>query len=124
MPFWLYKSNHTTRSVKYTKKTNAYIIIPTPNNNTISKMSKSLTKNSINSFNNYNINKENSMQNKKIHKSNINSIKIYKPFGSTGANYNGLLNHKKQKSSNEFKSMFDNKKTQFKNSAEKPKKMG
>ena len=120
----LNKSNHTTRSVKYTKKTNAYIIIPTPNNNTISKMSKSLTKNSINSFNNYNINKENSMQNKKIHKSNINSTKIYKPFGSTGANYNGLLNHKKQKSSNEFKSMFDNKKTQFKNSAEKPKKNG
>ena len=120
----LNKSNHTTRSVKYTKKTNAYIIIPTPNNNTISKMSKSLTKNSINSFNNHNINKENSMQNKKIHKSNVNSTKIYKPFVSTGANYNGLLNHKKQKSSNEFKSMFENKKTQFKNSAEKPKKNG
>jgi Dullard-like phosphatase family protein len=45
----LNKSNHTTRSVKYTKKTNAYIIIPTPNNNTISKMSKSLTKKILNS---------------------------------------------------------------------------
>ena len=120
----LNKSNHTTRSVKYTKKTNTYIIIPTPNNNTISKMSKSLTKNSVNSFNNYNINKENNMQNKKIHKNNINSTKIYKPFGPTVTNYNGLLNHKKQKSSNEFKSMLDNKKTQFKNSAEKPKKNG
>ena len=120
----LNKSNHTTRSVKYTKKTNTYIIIPTPNNNTISKMSKSLTKNSVNSFNNHNINKENIMQNKKIHKNNINSTKIYKPFGSTGANYSGLLNHKKQKSSNEFKSMIDNKKTQIKNSAEKPKKNG
>ena len=123
----LNKSNHTTRSVKYTKKTNTYIIIPPTNNNTISKMSKSLTKNSFNSNNNHsynNMNKENIIQNKnnKIYKNNINSTKIYKPFNSTNTNFNGLNTHQKQKSTNEFKPMIDNKKTQIKNLEEKPKK--
>ena len=121
----LNKSNHTTRSVKYTKKINTYIIIPTHNNNNkINKISKSITKNSDSSNDNHNINKENIIQNKnnKIPKNNINSSKIYKPFTSTSTNCNGLHSHKKQQSSNEFKSMIDNKKTQFKNSEEKPKK--
>ena len=121
----LNKSNHTTRSVKYTKKTNAYIIIPTPNGKTANKMSKSLTKNSFNSnSNNYNINKENIIHNKnnKIHKNHINSTNIYKPLNSTNNNFNGVHISKKQKSTNEFKPSIENKKAQFKNSEEKLKK--
>ena len=118
----LNKSNHTTRSVKYTKKTNAYIIIPTTNNGATNKMSKSLTKNSFNSINNKNnTNKENLIQNKNI-KNNINNI--YKSFNSPNINSNNEKNQKYQKSINDFKPLSDNRKdiAGFRNSAEKPKK--
>ena len=121
----LNKSNHTTRSVKYTKKTNTYIIIPPSNNGaSTNKMSKSLTKNSFNSNHNKNTNKENLIQNKNIKniKSNLNSI--YKSFNSPNANNNNVQNQKHQKSINEFKPMADTRKDMaaFRNSAEKPKK--
>ena len=121
----LNKSNHTTRSVKYTKKTNTYIIIPTSNNGAnANKMSKSLTKNSFNSNHNKNVKKENLIQNKNIKniKNNINSI--YKSFNSPNTNTNNVDNQKYHKSINEFKSLADNRKdmTAFRNSAEKPKK--
>ena len=122
----LNKSNHTTRSVKFTKKTNTYIIIPTSNNGGINKMSKSLTKNgfSIKNNNINNMNKENIIQNNK-NKNNKNINNKYKSFngGINNNNNNGILNHKKQKSTKDFRPVSDNKNPQINNnSPEKQKK--
>ena len=109
----LNKSNHITRSVKYSKKTNTYIVNSTPNNH-INKLTKSLTKSTFNIKDNR-INKEN-----KFSKYN----NIYKTLNANGNgnNYNGLIpNHKKQKSYNDFRA-FEIKKFQFKNSVEKTDK--
>ena len=108
----LNKSNHMTRSVKYSKKTNTYIVNSTPNNH-INKLSKSLTKSTFNTKDNK-INKEN-----KFSKYN----NIYKTLNANGNgnNYNGLPNHKKQKSYNDFRA-FEIKKFQFKNSVDKTDK--
>ena len=108
----LNKSNHITRSVKYSKKTNTYIVNSTPNYN-INKLSKSLTKSTFNTKDNK-INKEN-----KFSKYN----NIYKTLNANGNsnNYNGLPNHKKQKSYNDFRA-FEIKKFQFKNSVDKTDK--
>ena len=109
----LNKSNHITRSVKYSKKTNTYIVNSTPNNH-INKLTKSLTKSTFNIKDNR-INKEN-----KFSKYN----NIYKTLNANGNgnNYNGLIpNHKKQKSYNDFRA-FEIKKFQFKNSVEKKDK--
>ena len=121
----LLKNNHTTRSVKYTKKTNTCIIIPTSNGVANNKMSKSLTKNSFNTNNNIsNINKENLIQNKNIknYKNSLNN-NIHKSFNSNTTSYNGLHTHKKQKPTNDFSHLIvDNKKGQIKNSYDKFKK--
>ena len=111
----LNKNNHTTRSVKYGKKANNYFSMPVYNNTMNNKMSKSLTKGGFNSKNII-INKENLMQNKDLKNNNI-----YKSFNST-TNNNGLLKHKKQRSTNEFRTSQDIKNNKFKNSIEKTKK--
>jgi Dullard-like phosphatase family protein len=113
----LNKNNHTTNSVKHTKKTNTYIGTPSSNNGINNKMHKSLTKGGFNSKN-ININKENPIKNK----NNNNNNNIYKSFNTTTTNHNGLLKHKKQKSTNEFRTSDDIKQNQFKNSIEKTKK--
>jgi RNA polymerase II subunit A small phosphatase-like protein len=95
------KNNHTTRSVKYTKKTNTCIVIPLTCNNAINnKMSKSLTKDILSAKNNNNSNKENIIHNKnnKNHKTNNNiNNKIYKSIYSNTSSYNGMPKDKKQK---------------------------
>ena len=109
----LNKSNHMTRSVKYSKKTNTYIVNSTPNNH-INKLSKSLTKSTFNTKDNK-LNKES-----KFSKYN----NIYKTLNTNGNgnNYNGLVpNHRKQKSYNDFRA-FEIKKFQFKNSVDKTDK--
>ena len=122
----LLKNNHTTRSVKYTKKTNTYIIVPTPTGTTNNKMSKSLTKNSFNFNSNFsNTNKENIMQNKYIKnfKSSLNNKNAHKSFNSNTNSYNGLQTYKKQKTASDFSNLIvDNKKNQTKNSTDKFKK--
>ena len=109
------KNSHTTRSVKYTKKNDNYILISNSNNNNNNnnnninvnnKMSKSLTKSTFNK-------KDNIIQNK-------NTKNSYKSYNSTSI-CNGLSNHKNQKSSNDFRSSQENIKIKQKNSAEKPK---
>ena len=118
------KINHTTRSVKYTKKTNTCSVAPTSlNNNNNIKISKSLTKNVLKSKNNNNINKENSIQNKnnKIYKYNNNNL--YKSISSNTTSYDELPIHKKQKTPYEFISLQYSKNIhQLKNSADKQKK--
>ena len=109
----LNKSNHITRSVKYSKKTNTYIVNSTQNN-IQNKLSKSLTKNTFNTKG-YKINKDN--KNNK----NVKNNSIYKTHITTTNNYNGLPNHKKQKSYNDFRA-FEIRKFQFKNTPEKADK--
>jgi len=105
----LNKSNHITRSVKYSKKTNTYIVNSTPNN-PINKLSKSLTKSTFHTKDNK-INKETKF-------SKYNNIYKTLNVNGNGNNYNGLPNHKKQKSYNDFRA-FEIKKFQFKNSVDK-----
>jgi hypothetical protein len=106
----LNRSNHITRSVKYSKKTNTYIV-----NSTQNKLSKSLTKNTFNAKG-YKINKEN--KNNK----NVKNNSTYKTHSNnTINNYNGLPNHKKQKSYNDFRS-FEIRKFQLKNTPERNEK--
>ncbi len=107
------KNSHTTRSVKYTKKNDNYILISNSNNNNNNnninvniKMSKSLTKTTFNK-------KDNIIQNK-------NTKNSCKSYNSTSIS-NELSNHKNQKSSNDFRSSQENIKIKQKNSAEKPK---
>ena len=105
----LNRSNHITRSVKYSKKTNTYIVNSTQNI-IQNKLSKSLTKNTFNTKG-YKINKE---KNNKHVKNNS----IYKTHSTNANNYIGLPNHKKQKSYNDFRS-FEIRKFQIKNSPDK-----
>ena len=109
----LNKSNHITRSVKYSKKTNTYIVNSTPNNNHINKLSKSLTKSTFNT-------KDNKI-NREIKLSKYNNIYKTLNVNGDGNNYFGLPNHKKQKSYNDFRA-FEIKKFQFKNSVDKTDK--
>ena len=119
----LNKSNHTTRSVKYTKKTNTYIVTSTLNHSSNNHMPKSLTKDSFNrkyknknNNNNENVNKNN----KKIINNNNN---VYKSLNSISNNHNGSLIHKKQKSTGEFRPVYDFKNNQFKYPVIKNKKI-
>ena len=106
----LNRSNHITRSVKYSKKTNTYIINSTQNI-IQNKLSKSLTKNTFNTKG-YKINKDN--KNNK----NVKNNSIYKTHSTNANNYNGLPNHKKQKSYNDFRA-FEIRKFQLKNTPER-----
>ena len=107
------KNIHSTRSVKYPKKTKIYINNTTSydnnNNKSNNKISKSLTKNA---FNTEKIsNKENIINNK-----NKKNNTLYKNFTSNNSNLSSQ--HSKQKIDNNLKSFKDNKK----NSNEKGKK--
>ena len=106
----LNRSNHITRSVKYSKKTNTYIVNSTQNI-IQNKMSKSLTKNTFNTKG-FKINKDN--KNNKNAKNNS----IYKTHSTNVNNYIGLPNHKKQKSYNDFRA-FEIRKFQIKNTPER-----
>jgi len=106
----LNRSNHITRSVKYSKKTNTYIVNSTQNV-IQNKLSKSLTKNTFNTKG-YKINKDNN-KNK-----NGKNNSIYKTHSTNSNIYNGLPNHKKQKSYNDFRA-FEIRKFQFKNTPER-----
>ena len=106
----LNRSNHITRSVKYSKKTNTYIVNSTQNI-IQNKMSKSLTKNTFNTRG-FKINKDN--KNNKNAKNNS----IYKTHSTNVNNYIGLPNHKKQKSYNDFRA-FEIRKFQIKNTPER-----
>ena len=86
-------------------------------------MPKSLTKDSFNrkyknknNNNNENVNKNN----KKIINNNNN---VYKSLNSISNNHNGSLNHKKQKSTGEFRPVYDFKNNQFKYPVIKNKKI-
>ncbi len=119
------KINHTTRSVKYTKKINTCSVAPTSlNNNTNTKMSKSLTKNVLNSKNNNNnINKDNSIQNKNNKTYKYNNNNLYKSISSNTTSYDELPIHKKKKMPYEFISLqYSKNMHQLKNSADKQKK--
>ena len=107
---FLNANNHITRSVKYSKKTNTYIVNSTPGNN-FNKLTKSLTRGTFNLRNNNN--NENlllKINNNKIYKNN----NIYKTL-STSTNSNEYPNHKKQKSYNDFNSLNEMKKLKIKN---------
>jgi len=106
----LNRSNHITRSVKYSKKTNTYIVNSTQNV-IQNKLSKSLTKNTFNTKG-YKINKDNN-KNK-----NGKNNSIYKTQSTNSNIYNELPNHKKQKSYNDFRA-FEIRKFQFKNTPER-----
>ena len=106
----LNRSNHITRSVKYSKKTNTYIVNSTQNV-IQNKLSKSLTKNTFNTKG-YKINKDNN-KNK-----NVKNNSIYKTHSTNANIYNGLPNHKKQKSYNDFRA-FEIRKFQLKNTPER-----
>ena len=106
----LNRSNHITRSVKYSKKTNTYIVNSTQNV-IQNKLSKSLTKNTFNTKG-YKINKDNN-KNK-----NVKNNSIYKTQSTNSNIYNELPNHKKQKSYNDFRA-FEIRKFQFKNTPER-----
>ena len=108
------KNIHSTRSVKYPKKTKIYINNTTSydnnNNKNNNKISKSLTKNA---FNTEKVsNKENIINNNKNKKNNT----LYKNFTSNSNNISSQ--HTKQKMDNNLKSFKDN----IKNSNEKGKK--
>ena len=115
----LNKNNHTTRSVKYTHKTNTYIVIPPINHGINNQIPKSLTKDIFNTVNKNN-NKENmNHKDKKYKKISNSNNNIYKSFNSMTSSHNGLLNYKKQKSTDEFRPVYDIKKNKSKNSIEK-----
>jgi len=109
----LNKSNHMTRSVKYSKKTNTTYIVNSTPNIPVNKLSKSLTKSTFNT--------KDSKLNKESKFSKYNNIYKTLNVNGNGNNYNGLPNHKKQKSYNDFRA-FEIKKFQFKNSVDKTDK--
>ena len=116
----LNKSNHpTTRSVKYTKKSNTYIIVPKSTNNIDNKLSKSLTKKGFNIKNNNTFNKDNVFHNS-INKKNIIRNK-YNSFLNINNRNNGWSNQNKLKSTKDFRTVQDNKNSQNNISHEKGK---
>ena len=105
---------YTTRSVKYPKKNNIYSSNMTPNNNKLdNKISKSLTKNVLNS-------EEISNKENILNKNKKNNT-INKTFTSN-ININNSPKQNKELLYNNFKPLKDNKKQQGQNSTEKIKK--